>query len=228
MDFIELKSPERRDKLLPFQEHRYKISEIIYLDPPPQVESKDFFGVIQSRATRREFGSMSLDLLSALFWYSAKTFTSVDLEHGHRWHHRPAPSAGGRHPLDHVVFWNQEGVWAAFVYDPIGHVLGRLVIQDIEGLCQWIAKLFRTLQMEALTVVWNIAQVQRTSSVYIHPTSLIYRDEGAVQATFGMVAEALDLSFCTLGVSGEPVLSQILGAAKPLRGIGGFCVGKRC
>jgi SagB-type dehydrogenase family enzyme len=227
MDFIELGSPERRGDLLLFKEHRYNISEVIYLDPPSQVEPKDFFSVIESRVTRREFGGMSVDLLSALFWYSAKTSTSKNLEQGHKWHHRPAPSAGGRHPLDHVILCHQKGIWAAFLYDPIGHAIGRLVIQDSEALQQWISLLFKALNVESQTVVWNVAQFHRTSSVYTNSASLIYRDEGAVQATFGLVAEALNLSFCTLGVSGEPAISRILCAAENLRGIGGFCVGER-
>ncbi|WP_173201775.1 hypothetical protein [Geobacter sp. SVR] len=227
MDFIELESPDRRGKLLPFQEYRYKVSEVIYLAPPSRIEPKDIFSVIESRKTRREFGRINLDQLSALFWYSAKTYASKILEQDHKWHHRPAPSAGGRHPLDHIIFRHDAGTWTVFLYDPISHAFGRLVIEDSEALRQWLEGLFKTLQIEAATVVWNVAQFQRTSSVYTNSASLIYRDEGAIQATFGLVAEALGLSFCTLGVSGEPILSGLFKATDRLRGIGGFCVGER-
>lgn len=227
MDFIELRNPARRGELLRFQEHCYEITEITYLEPPSKIEQKDFFRVVESRITRREFGEMSLNALSALFWYTAKTSVSRKLEQGHKWHHRPAPSAGGRHPLDHIIFRNMAGKWIAFLYDPIAHAFGRLAIEEKADINQWVEGIFTTLNIKSETVVWNVAQFQRTSSVYTNSTSLIYRDEGAIQATFGLVAEALNLNFCTIGVSGEPNISQMLRANDLLRGVGGFCVGAR-
>lgn len=227
MDFIELECPERRDKLLPFQEFRFPITGIIYLSPPSETNTIDFFKVIRSRVTRREFGPITLDQLSTLFWYSAKTSKVVNLDEGHKWHHRPSPSGGGRHPLDHIVFRNENGEWIALLYDAIAHAFGKLKIDDPSGMRQLINGLFQTLDIYSSTFVWNVAQFNRSTSVYKNASSLIYRDEGVIQATFGLVAEALDLSFCTMGVSGEPMISLIFKANELLRGIGGFFVGSK-
>jgi len=226
MDFIELESPERRDRLLPFQTFCYPVTEIIYLPPPSKNESVDFFKIVQSRSTRREFGQIDLRQLSELFWYSAKTSLVIELDEGHKWYHRPSPSGGGRHSIDHIIFRHEEQKWAAFLYDSIAHALGRLEI-DSSCIGYWIEELFRTLGIYATTVIWNVAQFQRTTSVYKNASSLIYRDEGAIQATFGLVAEAMNLNFCTIGVSGEPTISGMFMNTKQLRGIGGFYIGSK-
>ncbi|RII26352.1 MAG: hypothetical protein CXR31_11720 [Geobacter sp.] len=226
MDFIELESPERRENLLPFQGFHYPVTEIIYLPPPSKNEAVDFFKIVRSRSTRREFGQITLQQLSELFWYSAKTSLVIELDEGHKWYHRPSPSGGGRHPIDHIIFRYDGGNWDAFLYDSIAHVIGKLEV-DSSGMGYWIEDLFRTLGINATTVVWNIAQFQRSTSVYKNASSLIYRDEGAIQATFGLVAEALNLNFCTIGVSGEPYISRLFMARGQLRGIGGFCIGPK-
>lgn len=226
MDFIELESPERRGNLLPFQAFRYPVTEIIYLPHPSQNEAVDFFGVVRSRSTRRDFGQISLQQLSELFWFSAKTSLVVDLDEGHKWYHRPSPSGGGRHPIDHIIFHYEGDKWSAFLYDSIAHAFGRLKL-DSTDMGYWIDDLFKALGIYATTIVWNVAEFQRSTSVYNNASALIYRDEGAVQATFGLVAEALNLNFCTIGVSGEPTISRLLMARERIRGIGGFFIGSK-
>lgn len=227
MDFIELPSPERRIELLPFRDLRLNITEILYLPPPSSTTEINFFSVLSSRTTRRDFGPIDLQQLSTLFWHSAKSKKVVHLEHGHKWYHRPAPSGGGRHPIDQIVFFNEDKQWSLFQYDPIAHALGKLQVDKPLVLQQWMDELFKKLEIQSKCFVWNIARFRRSTSVYLNASSLIYRDEGAIQATFGLVAEALGLNFCSIGVSGEPVLSQILNSAEFARGIGGFFIGSR-
>lgn len=226
MDFIELESPERRAHLIPFRTFRYPVTEIIYLSPPSQNEAVDFFRVVKSRSTRRDFGQISLQQLSKLFWFSAKTSLEINLDEGHKWYHKPSPSGGGRHPIDHIIFRYERDKWIAFLYDSIAHALGKLKI-DSADIGFWIDDLFSTLGINATTIVWNVAQFHRSTSVYKNASALIYRDEGAIQGTFGLVAEALNLNFCTIGVSGEPTISKLLMSRELIRGIGGFYIGSK-
>lgn len=227
MDFTELRSPERREKLLSFDDFHYPVTSVEYLVPPIEVVPADFFQVLMGRESRREFADLDLDQLSALLWHSAKTSKLVSLEKGHKWSHRPYPSGGGRHPIDHIIFRHDAGKWKLQVYDPIAHALGMVSVKNETKISEFVARISEMMDLGSAAIIWNVAQFKKTLSVYEDGSSLIYRDEGAVQATFGLVAEALKLNLCILGISGEPFISEILQSKELIRGIGGFLVGGR-
>lgn len=228
MDIIDLGSAERRAHHLPFEEFPYPASKITYLPVPEGESSEPFFEVLDRRATRREFGGISQENLSSLLWHAAKVKSSKILEAGHVWQHRPAPSAGGRHPLDLLIITRINRELQVQIYDPIAHALKDLNLpspRPMENLIRFLQDNFETGQA---VILWFAAQVQKTTSVYRNATGLIYRDAGALEATVALAAEALGLNYCSIGITGEPWISNSLGSEGLVCGVGGMLVGDPC
>lgn len=226
MDFIELESPTRRPELLERSDFRYTITDIQYLPHPATHQPVDVFDVLRRRVTRREFGPLPIEDLSSFLWYSLKSFHAHKIDESHTWLHKPVPSGGGRHPIDQLIFRIQDDRADVLLYDHVAHALARLKLTD--GICgEFVAAVNEIVKVESATIIWNIAQVNKVTAVYKHASSLIYRDEGAIQATCGLVAESLDLSFCTLGISGEPYIGKMLDSDRKIVGVGGMLVGSR-
>ncbi len=76
-------------------------------------------------------------------------------------------------------------------------------------------------------ILWFAAQFARTRAFYEQADSLVWRDAGALVATVALLAETLDLACCPLGVTGEPLLSQVLGSDDAVVGAGGCMIGAR-
>ena len=69
-----------------------------------------------------------------------------------------------------------------------------------------------------------LAEPGKTSAKYQHGESLIWRDAGILLAVMALIAEALDYSFCPLGITGEPWADQ-LATSGVLMGVGLALVG---
>jgi hypothetical protein len=76
-------------------------------------------------------------------------------------------------------------------------------------------------------LLWFCANVEKINAHYEHPESLIWRDAGVLLGVMALVAEALKLNFCPLGISGEPYLSAAFGTLGRLEGVGGAILGSR-
>jgi len=226
MDFIELESPTRRPNLLERDDFHYRITDVTYLPPPAEQEGVNLYEIINKRRTRREFGTLSVELLSSLLWHCMKSRQSHRIDDCHTWHHKPVPSGGGRHPIDQLIFRANDHSYDVLIYDHVAHALGQLTVSK-ELVTEFIGSVNDIVGINEATIIWNVAQTNKVTSVYHHATSLVYRDEGAIQATCGLVAEALNLNFCTLGVSGEPYISRLIDPTKNVIGIGGMLVGSR-
>jgi hypothetical protein len=77
------------------------------------------------------------------------------------------------------------------------------------------------------TILWLAAQFDRTMARYENGESLVWRDAGCFLGTLDLTAEALGMSFCQLGLTGEPWISQTLGSGHRVVGAGGCLVGER-
>jgi SagB-type dehydrogenase family enzyme len=227
MDIIDLGSPEPRENLLTYVEFQYPIVEIIYLPRPLSMPQRSFSDVLKKRRTRREFAELPRSDLSALLWYGVKTRFKQNLESGHKWYHRPVPSAGGRHPIDLLLIDQGISADAVYLYNPIAHAISKLAINefgDLEGL---LAAVNAIVNMQNATVVWFAAQFKRATSAYKNATTLLYQDAGVLIATLGLVSEALGLNFCPIGITGDPWVFRMLRAKEYIRGAGGCLVGSR-
>lgn len=229
MKHINLSSPVVRESELPYSEFRYSATNRSYLPIPSSPLTAPFIEVLESRRTRRKFGKLSQERLSALLWYSGKTRATWRETSGYLWQHRPSPSGGGRHPLDLFVLTTglapQKDIK---IYDPIAHALCQLEIDEPTSLISFLKEVNSPVEICADgTLLWFGAQFDRTMSKYENGESLVWRDAGALTATISLVCEALGMGCCPLGMSGEPWFSTILASKELVVGAGGCIVGER-
>lgn len=71
-----------------------------------------------------------------------------------------------------------------------------------------------------------VAEPGKTQAKYFNHESLVWRDAGALLATMGFVAEALNLNYCPIGITGEPWASM-LSSEGNLVGVGAALIGGR-
>jgi SagB-type dehydrogenase family enzyme len=225
MQRTDLKSPVPRRREVHYSEFEYKIKNRVYL-PAPELESSPlFFETLARRETNREFAPLPLSALSSLLWYSAKCTASHVEQAGFRWTHRPAPSAGGRHPIDLIVTNQTPASEAIYLYDPVAHTLCELNLDEDQAVEALLQAIEESVPFGRSTVMLFVAQVGRTLSKYRYGESLIWRDSGCLLATIYLVATALGLQCCGLGITGEPWISRMFTAGDALIGVGGCLCG---
>ncbi|MBF6613961.1 MAG: nitroreductase family protein [Chloroflexi bacterium] len=181
---------------------------------------------MEGRRSSRLFNQLPTERLSALLWWAARTRTGRREESGSVWQHRAAPSAGGRHPIDILVARITHQGRSLSLYDPIAHSLCDLDVTATQ-VTEFFAAVDAVLPMQEATLLWFVAQPGRTTSKYKYAESLIWRDSGALLAVVSLVAEALDLNSCAIGITGEPWISHTLMAQGLLYGTGGCLVGEK-
>lgn len=159
----------------------------------------DFREVALSRRTRRAFSQLSIEALGALLRLTAKRQQWGSAELGFPVERRPTPSAGAIHPI-HLVFAGPgSGAWRR--YDPASHEL-----RGIDGApspADALEAMQQVVEAPHATLMLLAAEPGKTSSKYESAQSLIWRDAGALLGTLALAAEALDLSFCPLGVTAD-------------------------
>jgi len=224
MNRVDLASPILRPVDLPYSEFAYAIERRQYLAVPEPLPAVLLTQVLASRRSRRTFQRVTPKDLNSLLWHSARAIevSSANLP---RWQHRPAPSAGGKHPLDLLIFRDEAGSRVAEIYEPATHALDCLKLPSVGLLHHFLNDLNKVLQIKDGTIIWFAAQFDRTLSKYENGESLVWRDCGALIATISLVAESLGLKCCAVGITGEPSVSQILSSNKRVVGVGGMILG---
>lgn len=227
MKRVDLPSPMPRLKELSYSEFKYAVIDKRYLPAPEQEIGREIGAVLSARRTRRVFKPISLDDLSLLLWHSARAASVSDPSAYTRWQHRPVPSAGGRHPIDLLVLRKCEGFWQVYLYNPISHSVSKLALRGGTSPDQFVDRINKVVPVGQATVIWFGAQFDRTMSKYKNGESLVWRDAGALISIISIVAEALEMNSCALGVTGEPWLSSLLDSGKNVVGAGGMLIGCR-
>ena len=183
----------------------------------------DMVRLLEQRRTRREFASGIDDVtLGHLLWLACRSRSSWPSVYGPDQESRPHPSAGAMHPI-HVLIGRPSGPWLR--YDPVDHALCELpgteanaasVRADAESL----------VSVSTGLIVALLAEPGRTEAKYANAESLVWRDAGVVLGYLSLVTEALSLSFCPLGITGDARTSGLLGGAHRLHGAGIAVVGR--
>jgi len=227
MNRIDLASPFPRELEIPHLEFPYAIEDISYLPQPNQLPDVSFQTVLASRQSRRTFKPLGQDDLNSLLWYSARALVVSSPTQSTRWQHRPTPSAGGRHPIDILVFNEQDKPRSVHLYQPEPHALGKLTDLDTSSMEKLCVAVDEVVAPEQAMMLWFGAQFERTLSKYENGESLVWRDAGALLATLSLVAECLSLNCCAIGITGEPFISGMLGKTSNVVGVGGLLVGRQ-
>lgn len=110
-------------------------------------------------------------------------------------------------------------------YNPFIHCLEFIEIKGcIEGIQKRIAQLLDPGQ--GTTMIFA-ADMEKISSVYENPESLVWRDSGVLLGGLSLAAEAIGLAFAPLGFSGDDIVRTVLPEER-FMGVGGCIVGSIC
>lgn len=224
MKWIDLGNPRPRVEPTPYQPITW---ESLAETPLPTLinapEHRDsFIAVALRRRTRRTFAALSLDQLGALMTLTCRTQRVASSDLGFPLSQTPCPSAGAIHPI-HVLLIRPDDE-RCYRYDPYQHALHnipcRLDVRQVMDSMQDV------LPAPAATLLLFVAEPGMTASKYEAAESLIWRDAGVQLGLFAMASEALGISFCPLGVTGEPWVGQLIDQPG-LAGVGAAFVGSR-
>jgi hypothetical protein len=126
------------------------------------------------------------------------------------------------HPI-HVLVSAEMATWSR--YDPVEHALVAIPGSETNAAAVRAAA-GQLLSVERGLVVALVAEPGKTAAKYTDPESLIWRDAGVVLGYMSVVAEALGLSFCPLGITGNRCLADILPLHADLHGVGLAILGR--
>lgn len=178
------------------------------LSPRSQPLQVDLTALLEQRQTRREFvRRLTQQEVGEFLWLACRSRSSRPGPYGVPQESRPHPSAGGMHPV-HVLLARGTEDWMR--YDPVDHAL-----VSLPGTC--VAAAIARQDSAALVPLHQglllalAVEPGRTEAKYLRGKSLVWRDAGVVLGYMSVVAEALGLSFCPLGVLGQAHVSAAAG-----------------
>ncbi len=180
---------------------------------------------IMRRRSARSFGEISLTQLSRFLWSVSKTKEIRPRGIGGSWERRSFPSAGGCHAIE-ILVARPTGQAPEFArYEPISHSLSTL--PESELVRQLRSDVAKVLDPQQGTVLMFAGDTEKVGSHYEHGESLLWRDAGVLLGGASIVAEALELSFCPLGLTGQRSIPGIFPGEDRFMGLGGLVVGSR-
>ncbi len=208
MEWINLGNPRPRPEPNPYTPIAWPKGNVIPLPAIGAAEGKDEspIRIMLRRRTRREFSVLGNDLLGALLWVTCHTQQLGSDHLGFPLSRRPCPSGGAIHPIHLLVIHPRDNYW--YRYQPDEHALHEIPskLDPVEA----INAMQEVVSAPAATLFVLAAEPGMTAAKYEASASLIWRDAGVMLGILAIAAEALDLSFCPLGVTGEPWVSQLL------------------
>jgi SagB-type dehydrogenase family enzyme len=218
MTWIELGNPTPRPVAKEYHLVNWGIGEALQLSTPalPPLCAPSFYDVLQRRRTSRTFSNISLDELSTFLAYIAGTQAIASSEMGFDLELRPTPSAGAIHPIHILVKMPASTEW--WVYESKANQLLEINRGDeiLEGLQKEVMTIIPAENAHQLLLV---AEPGKSFAKYDQACSLIWRDTGVMLGIMALTAEALGLSFCPLGITGEPWAHR-LSQETQLAGVG--------
>jgi SagB-type dehydrogenase family enzyme len=182
----------------------------------------DFFEVLDRRQSSANLGPIDIPRLSTFLWFAHHTDQFVSGKKL-QWQHRPSPSAGGIYPIDFVLSNVPDQTTSLLSYDAAGHLLYTLTKPISPNVVDLNTAALQVKPEPHAVVIWFVAHPYLVTAKYRKCESLIWRDAGALLATCYLVATALGLKGCALGLTGEPYLSKMIHPN--IRGVGAFLLG---
>jgi len=181
----------------------------------------DLGQVLDVRQTYRAFRRLDDAALGELMWLACRNRSSRPSAYGPNQESRVHPSAGAMHPI-HVLIAREIGPWLR--YDPLEHALVELPDSSASAGASRAAA-GSTVELAHGTLIGLVAEPGKTAAKYEHHESLVWRDAGVVLGYLSVMAAALGLAFCPLGITGQPYLTAQLPNAFALQAVGLSVVG---
>jgi SagB-type dehydrogenase family enzyme len=192
------------------------------LAPRAQPLELELTALLDERQTRRAFSKrLDLTALGELLWLACRNRSSRPSAFGPNQESRVHPSAGAMHPI-HLLLASETGSWLR--YDPLEHALIELPGSGASAESSREAA-GALIELAHGTLIGLVAEPGKTAAKYEHHESLVWRDAGVVLGYLSVMAEALGLSFCPLGITGQPYLTEQLPNSPALQAVGMAVVG---
>ena len=192
------------------------------LAPRAQPLKLELTALLDERQTRRAFSKrLDVTALGELLWLACRNRSSRPSAFGPNQESRVHPSAGAMHPI-HVLLASETGPWQR--YDPLEHALIELPGSGASAEASRKAA-GALIELARGTLIGLVAEPGKTAAKYEHHESLVWRDAGVVLGYLSVMAEALGLSFCPLGITGQPYLTERLPNSPALQAVGMAVVG---
>jgi hypothetical protein len=162
------------------------------------------------------------ELVNAIAWGTApRAMLAGDVLMRSR---RPSPSAGALHPIETVLV-DSRGSPRAMHYNALSHRLELLGVDNLGLLRNFVRACNDMLPDARGTGLVFIGHASRVEAAYEDPTSLLWRDAGALLQTLFLTATAFRLAFCPLGILGREVI-QAIGLPRDAVAVGAALLGR--
>jgi len=216
--------PYPRDEAAPVV--AWQPREIARRDIPAATgEARDTFrAVLERRRSNPSSDHLAIEALGALLWDGARVRETSGGRLAVPSSRRPAPSAGGIHPIE--IFVRVAGEARVERYDPFAHALASVEVLHPDHLAAFDRQVAAAVPNAGGSIMAFIADTSRTAAAYERSESLIWRDAGCLMMTLHLVAESLGLAFSPVGVLGT-ALARALAAPEGWIAAGTCVVGTR-
>lgn len=223
MTWIDLGNPVPRPKADRYDPFVWPIGETEQLPHPEKDIRSDVFQTLDNRRSRREFKPLSTKDLASLLWYCAHVQGTAESEMSFELELRPPPSAGAIHPIHLIIKKAEHPNW--WRYDGRKHVLNE-VPESGTKLAGLVAQCSEVISDHNALILLLVAEPGKTLAKYGAGCSLVWRDAGVILGFCSVIAEASNLAYCPLGITGEPWASQ-LTTTSVLTGVGVALLGSK-
>lgn len=220
MTWNALASPELRSspgRHVPFV---WPTAAVRPLCEPLGLPQTKFGQVVMRRRTRRTFSRLSEQSFSDFLWMSYRIQARAESNYGFYLSQRPVPGAGAIHSI-HLIF-DFPGNCHWWRYDPEIHGLAPVALRN-QSLREAVESCVPTGDG---VIILLASEIGKLAAKYKNPESLVWRDSGALLGHSALVAEALSLNYCPLGITGDQWVSG-LGTERQLIGVGLALLGGR-
>jgi SagB-type dehydrogenase family enzyme len=203
--------------------HEFPVTAGIFLDRGNQKSLPPLEVVLQNRASKRDFvNPLTFADVSSLLWNSAR---SRELDEKSFKHSRVYPSAGGCYPISIGLLNAPEHEKTALIYHPKEHAFG-VIDSPVETVSDAVNEISECLSVNRGTVFFFFANPEKLKWKYDHEESLMWRESGAILTTFYLVAAAMNLQCCGLGIHDTPNVRKSFHLPQSWDGAGGCIISR--
>jgi hypothetical protein len=221
MDWVDLGHPRPRDLPETYHPVSWAFDQLTPLGATDHDLKLSVGSALGCRRSSRYLGSMPPSKLAALLGAVSRVHDRRETAFGFPIERRPTPSAGAIHPI-HIVVSGPGTPWSR--YDAASHSLYRLsnghLLEPLHPACAEL------IEAPEAWILLFVAEPGLTAAKYAFAQSLVWRDAGVLQGTLAIAAEALDIGYCLLGITGEPWASGLANQHE-LVGVGVALAGGR-
>lgn len=178
--------------------------------------------VLHSRRSNRAFSEASTEEVASVVREALRTeFVGVETKFGRKL--KGVVSAGALHPVKGVLL-DRDG--NPIFYDDVDDRFMSVGVRDVRQLEGFLKDCREVLPEAQGRWVALIADCRDLSRLYTNHQSLLWRDAGAAIQAMAMVAEALELAFCPIGILGQGLIDALLPGDAGCAVVGVVAIGR--